>query len=183
MLRTSASFAMTALAGLTAAQEDLTFTSNNSFKLKHAAFINTGKFMDSTEDFLLVSSFAAMGNGNIYMVPGVKDAVKAGDVSTLSPVKLDTATFQWPNNIEVVPWDVFVERAIVVPDGFLVPGHKNGGVYVVRIEEGTYGDAFTQTKETVEITAKKKDYFYHMGYWVDLNGDGRRDFITARSNA
>ena len=22
-----------------------------------------------------------------------------------------------------------------------------------------------------------------MGYWVDLNGDGRKDFITARSNA
>ena len=22
-----------------------------------------------------------------------------------------------------------------------------------------------------------------MGYWVDLNGDGRKDFVTARSNA
>merc|ERR1712060_341478 len=38
-------------------------------------------------------------------------------------------------------------------------------------------------KETVQITAHKNNYFYHMGEWVDLNGDGRKDFITARSNA
>ena len=51
-----------------------------------------GKFSGS-EDFLLVSTFAAIGHGYVYIVPGVKDAVKAGDVSSLSPVKLDTATF------------------------------------------------------------------------------------------
>ena len=120
-----------------------------------------------------------MGSGHIYMVPGVKDAVKNGDVSSLEAVQLDTTSFEWPNNIEAVPSDVFGERAIVVPDGFLVPGHKNGGVYVVRMDP----DNLTQVTSTVEITAKKKDYFYHMGYWVDLNGDGRKDFITARSNA
>ena len=173
------SFTASALIGLAAAQADLTFTSNNSFKLKHAAFINMGKFEDSTENFLLVSSFAAMGNGNLYIVPGVTDAVKASDASGLKPVKLDTATFQWPNNVEVIPWDVFGERAIVVPDGFLVPGHKNGAVYVVRMDS----EDLTKTVETVSITAPKADYFYHMGYWVDLNGDGRKDFITARSNA
>ena len=40
----------------------------------------------------------------------------------------------------------------------------------------------TKTKDTVKLTAHKRDYFYHMGFWVDLNGDGRKDFLTARSN-
>ena len=83
------SLILSSLAAIAAAQEDLTFTSQDHFKLKHPAFINLGKFNDS-EDFLLVSSFKAMGNGDIYIVPNVKEAVKAGDVSQLDPVKLKT---------------------------------------------------------------------------------------------
>ena len=41
----------------------------------------------------------------------------------------------------------------------------------------------TKTTGTVKISPDKDDYFYHMGEWIDLNGDGRKDFITARSNA
>ena len=78
-----------------------------------------------------------------------------------------------------MPQDVFGERAIVVPDGFLVPGKSDGGVYIVRMD----GENLTQTVDTIKISAPKSGYFYHMGYWVDLNGDGRKDFITARSNA
>lgn len=120
-----------------------------------------------------------MSSGHIYVVPDVKDAVHAGDASSLKSVKLNTPSFEWPNNIEVIPHDVFGERAIVVPDGFLVPTKKQGGVYIVRMDPTD----ITKTVETKKITAKKHSFFYHMGYWVDLNGDGRKDFITARSNA
>ena len=65
------------------------------------------------------------------------------------------------------------------PDGFLVPLKSNGGIYAVRIDP----QDVTKTTGTVKISAKKDGYFYHMGYWVDLNGDGRKDYITARSNA
>ena len=167
-----------ACAAYASAQADLEFTKNNYFKLKNAAFLSVDSFQGS-EDFLLVSSFGAMSSGHIYMVPGVKDAVMAGDVGDLEPVQLDTPKFEWPNNTRVIPEDVFGERAIVVPDGFLVPGKKDGGIFVVRMDD----EDILKTKETVEITAKKNNYFYHMGYWVDLNGDGRKDFITARSNA
>lgn len=90
-----------AIAALASAQIDLEFTSNNQFKVKNAAFVSATKFEDS-EDFLLVSSFGAMSSGYIYIVPGVKDAVVAGDVSNLEAVKLDTAKFEWPNNIQVI---------------------------------------------------------------------------------
>lgn len=172
--KTLASAALTAFAS---AQIDLEFTQQGEFKIHNAAFININSFEDS-EDFMLVSTFGPVTHGNVYVVPGLKEAVVAGDISTLQSYKLDTPDFTWPNNIAVVPQDVFGERAIHVPDGFVVPMHGNGGIYIVRMDETD----LSKTKETVKITAHKRGYFYHMGYWLDLNGDGRKDFLTARSN-
>lgn len=88
-------------------------------------------------------------------------------------------TLQWPNDVAVIPHDVFDFNAIVIPDGFLVPGHADGGVYIAKMDESD----ITKTESVTKISEYKKGYFYHMGTWVDLNGDGRKDFITARSNA
>ena len=44
-------------------------------------------------------------------------------------------------------------------------------------------EGLTTVKETNKISADKDGFFYHMGEWIDLNGDGRKDFLTARSNA
>ena len=126
-------YATAALAAFASAVEDLELTSNNKFKLKHAAFLNMGKWDDS-EDFLLVSTFGAFSSGHVYMVPGIKDAVTAGDVSTLDAVKLDTPSFMWPNDVKQIPHEVFDERAILVPDGFLVPGKEDGGMFVIRMD-------------------------------------------------
>ena len=41
----------------------------------------------------------------------------------------------------------------------------------------------TKTVKTVQMTHNRTGYFYHMGYWVDMNGDGRKDFLTAKCNA
>ena len=174
------SFASTVLASMVAATSDFEFTSLGQFKVKGgAAFINMSRFEEESDPFLLVSSFGMIESGKVYVVPGIKEALAAGDATTLEPVLLDTASFEWPNNVAVVPMDVFDERAIVVPDGFLVPTKKTGGIYIVRMDSSD----ITQTVETVKITEHKRNYFYHNGYWVDLNGDGRKDFITARSNA
>lgn len=34
-----------------------------------------------------------------------------------------------------------------------------------------------------QISELKSGYFYHEGEWIDMNGDGRLDYLTARSNA
>jgi hypothetical protein len=161
------------------AEADLSYESMGSFNLKNAAFPNIEQF-EGSEEFLLMSSFGALSSGAVYVVPGVKDAVKSGDVSSLKSVKLDAPKFEWPNEVRVIPSDVFDgQRAIIVPDGFLVPTKTNGGVYAIQMDD----EDITKTKKTVKLTADKKGYFYHMGCWIDLNGDGRKDFITARSNA
>jgi hypothetical protein len=99
----------------------------------------------------------------------------------MKPVQLKVGKFQWPNSVQVVPQEVFgpYVRAIVVPDGFLVPGHANGGVYIITVEM----DDFTQARECYTITDNTDGYFYHMGEWIDMNGDGLLDFVTAKSNA
>jgi len=120
------------------------------------SFVNIDKYEDS-EDFMVVSTFGPLVTGHVYVVPGLKDAVVAGDISTLQSYKLDTPGFEWPNNCEAIPMDVFGERAILVPDGFLLPFKKNGGMYVIRMDETD----LTKTKDTVKIDADKKHYFYH----------------------
>lgn len=53
----------------------------------------------------------------------------------------------------------------MVPDGFLVPGHSKGGIYIIKMDD----DDVTKTVSTTKISEDKKGYFYHMGHWVDLN--------------
>ena len=79
----------------------------------------------------------------------------------------------------MVPFDVFGQRAILVRDGFLVPGKTNGGVYIITMDPSDV----TITTAVTKISTEPRGFFYHMGEWVDLNGDGRKDFITARSDA
>ena len=85
---------------------DVNFTSIGQFKQKHAAFIQTTKFEDS-EDFLLVTAFAGApwATGNVSVIPGIKEAVIAGDVSGLKGTELDTdkISFKWPNDAKVIP--------------------------------------------------------------------------------
>lgn len=34
-----------------------------------------------------------------------------------------------------------------------------------------------------QLTTLKSGFFYHKGIWIDMDGDGRKDYLTARSNA
>jgi hypothetical protein len=36
--------------------------------------------------------------------------------------------------------------------------------------------------KVVQISPHKEGFFYHMGKWIDVDGDGLKDYITARTN-
>ena len=171
-------FTASLLTALAAATPDVAWESLGHFKLHHAAFPHVTKFEDS-DPFLLCSAFSAIGNGDIYIVDDIAAAVQSGSVKNLASHNLYIKHLQWPNDVKVVPYDVFDQRAIVIPDGFLVPGHSDGGIYVSTIAD----DDIRKVENTYTIAHNKDGYFYHMGEWIDLNGDGRKDFITAKSNA
>jgi len=71
------------------------------------------------------------------------------------------------------------EPVIIVPDGFLILGHKQGGVYLIVLDK----ENLTKTKKTVKLTREINNYWYHTGHWIDMNGNGRKDLLIARSNA
>jgi len=66
-----------------------------------------------------------------------------------------------------------------VPDGFLIPWKRTGGVYILKINSRDV----TDVTDTIKISADVQNYFYTEGYWYDMNGDGRKDYLTCRSNA
>ena len=131
---------------------------------------------------MLVSSFSGnpLAHGSVYVVPDIVDAVKTENIKGLKEQKLKTGfTLKWPNDVRVVPQGVFGDtRAIVIPDGFLVPGHVDGGIYINTIDDND----ITKVTGSYTMTHNTDGFFYHMGTWVDMNQDGRKDFVTAKSN-
>ena len=92
----------------------------------------------------------------------------------------------WPNEVTAVPKDIVTSKphdghalqekqdALLVSDGFLVPGKDRGGLYIVR-------HPGNPNKEwTVGLTAPTSSWFYHKATWIDLTKDGRQSILTAR---
>ena len=133
-------FACCAAAVTAATVGDVNFTSVGKFSVENPSFMHVKQwvdFMSTSDPYLFVTSFTgAPGAGHVSIVPGLKEAVKAGDVSTLKATKLDTGdVLKWPNDARMVPAMAFeANRVIAVPDGFMVPGKQNGGVYLVHVD-------------------------------------------------
>ena len=81
--------------------------------------------------------------------------------------------FAWPNEIRHCDDD-----ALLVSDGFLVPGKDKGGIYVV-LNPGQDGK-----ERKICISGEDEQnihWFYHRAIWIDLTRDGRQSILTARS--
>ena len=173
--------ALTALvSGITVGEVE--FTSLGKWDQNHAAFLNIESF-EGTDEFILVTAFSGIPwvSGTVSIVPDIKNVVNNGDVTGVKGVDLvipDGVKFAWPNDAKVVPHDVFGYRAIAVPDGFIPPGHNNGGVYLLKMDDSE----LTTVTQAVRLAPAKDGYFYHMGNWVDMNGDGRKDYVIARTD-
>jgi len=102
----------------------------------------------------------------------------------------------WPNEVNHVPRTLIDHRdddddgpaqqqqrqkvelddALLVSDGFLVPGKDRGGIYVIKNPSNPNSEWTTCLTDT-----KGDNWFYHRAVWVDLTGDGRKSILTARA--
>jgi len=113
-----------------------------------------------------------------------KNGVFMADVGAQSgPVKElpGSEKINWPNSITALHDDVFGFSAVVVGNGFLVPSHTTGAIYVMEASP----EPKTQLKPvqiTKNMAEKKPDsgWFYHQAHFVDMDGDGKKDVLTAR---
>ena len=177
-LATLAITSLLSICGFASAASDVGYKYLGKINTPSPAFIKVEKF-PGQQEFLLISEFGAFSSGKVSVIPNIKDIVNSRNFSSAPQAKALYSNFKWPNSVSVVPQDVFGVNAIVVPDGFLPPGKTEGNVYVMTTDPAD----LTKAQQVYQISPSKSGYFYHTGFWVDIDGDGRKDFITARSNA
>lgn len=87
----------------------------------------------------------------------------------------------WPNAVAGLGPSAFGFPSIAIGDGFLVPSHTKGGIWILEASPEAKNLA-----KPVKITKDKADFlpdsgwFYHLAVPRDMDGDGRLDFVTAR---
>ena len=150
-----------------------------TFSMSEPAFVQVVTFDDDPthEKHLLVSEFSGIPfvKGGVYLAGGIKESIETAQIDKISPLKIGGG-FKWPNMINTVPTQVFGSRAVLVPDGFIVPTHQTGGLYIILLDQDNNPTA------THKISKDKSSYFYHTGEWIDFNGDGKLDLLTARTD-
>ncbi|MBM4197920.1 MAG: VCBS repeat-containing protein [Gammaproteobacteria bacterium] len=92
----------------------------------------------------------------------------------------------WPNESERVPSGVLPFEALVVPGGFLSTP-KPGRITLVNLDDPARSEyvvveSGTGTPDCSGGVVRNDHWFYHQALWVDMDGDGRKDLVTARAN-
>jgi hypothetical protein len=97
--------------------------------------------------------------------------LKGGDW-TGETFELLTDELDWPNDVTKVDESVFGFSALAVGHGFLVPGHADGGLSIINLDD--------TSKKPVKISQDLDNWFYHKAFARDMDGDGDLDMVTAR---
>ena len=120
-----------------------------------------------------------------FSLTGRKGVLKSVDCETGSMGTINSRTeriLQWPNEVVAVPDQIINstsntrhQDALLVCDGFLVPGKDRGGLRIIKHP----GDSRREWTVSLTPTARHR-WFYHRATWMDLTGDGRLSLLAAR---
>jgi len=129
---------------------------------------------------LVVSQFTGnpLYSGTLAYVANISAAVDAalrgGGAPPPHAAPLTDFEFLWPNLMTAVPAPLSARMpGFVVGDGFLVPLKSTGTVYHV--------DTRAVPAKVRALAPTKEEMFYHRGEFVDMDGDGDLDVLTARA--
>ena len=81
------------------------------------------------------------------------------------------------NEIKSILTQQKMENALLVTDGFLVPGRDDGGVFVVK-QPGT-----GREWKVCICGNDETGWYYHRAVWIDLTNDGRQSVLAARARS
>ena len=118
--------------GETYTVKDVRFKWLNRVNFADLAYLSVDKFGE--EDFMLLSQMDVGRGASLGLVRGLKSATVDYIETNLQTHTLDPSPYRLRsvNKAEKVPDDVFPgECAILVPDGFLIPGRRDGNVYLM----------------------------------------------------
>lgn len=140
-----------------------------------AAFLKVNSFGNFSRPDLFVTTFFVnpFSRGRVSILKNIGEQIR-----NLPNVKVETVatSLWWPNDLNVVPYQIFGGNYIWVADGFLVPGKSTGGIYIFEKRgDGSFG-------QPIEVSKKKSGYFYHNVEFIDINKDGKIDILAARAS-
>jgi len=109
------------------------------------------------------------------------DSIRWPNESNHVPKSLIESTAAAKNNYYVHP-ETPLDDALLVSDGFLVPGKDQGGLYVIKKpgEKDAQWNVCLTGGSNIHIP-EDHGWFYHRSVWIDLTKDGRKSILTARA--
>ena len=139
---------------------------------------------DPTKYHLAISAFDAVPFSSDYVY-----YIKNFNPSSSSNIQtLNDKNLVWPNEAIYIEDTIINAKTdpyggLVVAAGFLVPTKSNGGIFYYPF---TSDDRSVVTSASpIQLTVDPQDktsWFYHRSRYVDLNGDGKLDFLTCRTH-
>lgn len=145
----------------------------------------------SERDRLWITGFSLTKNrGELHTLD-----VETGTMSYVN--EMTARAIKWPNEVTSIPRQQYdnmnqqtnieeqLEDALLVTDGFLVPGKDKGGLYVVRNPTNSVTERRVCLTGVMnlqgDIINGESDWFYHRAVWMDMTGDGRQSILAARA--
>ena len=143
------------------------------YTLEHVRDLDlpTPGFLEIIGSTLYATSFNAepyfLSKNGVYRIDAA-EAAAGGDFELL------TDELDWPNDMTLLPKEMFGFNALAVGHGFLVPlgGHTTGGLSIINLDE-------PGSKPSI-VSQDLDNWFYHKAFALDMDGDGLLDFVTAR---
>lgn len=137
---------------------------NFTLSLCRSLNVQTPSYVQILADKMLsITSFSLLKRGSVtqYDLSQPKDTPLEGR-------KLN-GEYAWPNELATFK-DNKGQTVLLVPDGFLLPGQNDGGLYAIINPNAPYS-------QPIRITAQKKGWFYHRAVYVQLPG-GKAGILT-----
>ncbi|KAJ8041017.1 hypothetical protein HOLleu_15498 [Holothuria leucospilota] len=137
---------------------------------------STGKYDVTCTTF----SSSLVEPDQVMVIRDVGGQIETNGASNMK-VEVLSSGHKWPNDLDKVPDDVFGRNDLWwLASGFLVPFKSDG--YIALIDADA--DTQTQPAPTYDITSTGEvtdEWFYHHVKFVDADGDGKKDALSARA--
>jgi len=141
-----------------------------NFTLHNTAVIDIAENLPGTTGLTLFS--AGFGTDFSDNVLWVKNLENVFDADFKPIAETYTRHVKWPNYIEHVDKEIFGRNNIVLTaGGFFLPFQSPGRIKL-----------WTDVDQATQISTDVSGMFYHKTVWADMNGDGRKDLLAARTN-